>query len=116
MIFTLVLALAFAVVAVIFALANPMMVAVSFFGYSVEGSLALFILLAVGVGIVIGVLVMLPGTVKRSLALSSQRKKLKGLEKKLDEHKAKVTELEEKEKANKPVVEDELPDDPMLKL
>jgi len=68
-IFTLILALAFAIVAVIFALENPMIVGVSFLGREVEGSLALFILLAVIVGVIIGMLVMVPGTIKRTLDL-----------------------------------------------
>jgi len=98
MIFTLILALAFAVVAVIFALANPMIVPINFFGLQTEGSLAMFILIAIGVGIVIGVLLMTPGAVKRNLVLAGQKKKLKGTEKELDQHKTKMTELEQKVK------------------
>ena len=100
-IFTLILALAFAVVAVIFALANPMIVQVNFFGMQQEpgGSLAIFILIAVALGILIGVLVMTPGAIKRNLALSGEKRKRKGTEKELDKHKSKVTELEDKEKA-----------------
>ena len=100
-IFTLILALAFAVVAVIFALANPMIVQVNFFGMQPEpeGSLAMFILIAVALGILIGVLVMTPGAIKRNLALSGEKRKRKGTEKELDKHKSKVTELEDKEKA-----------------
>ena len=98
MIFTLILALAFAVVAVIFALANPGIVAINFFGLQTEGSLAMFILIAIGVGIVIGVLLMTPGAIKRNLALAGQKKKLKGTEKELDQHKTKMTELEQKVK------------------
>ena len=90
MVFTLILALAFAIVAVIFALQNPMMVTVSLFGYPVVGSLALFILIAVGFGIIIGVLVMTPGRIKSSLANVRSRKKIGSLEASLDEHKAKL--------------------------
>ncbi|NQU31381.1 MAG: LapA family protein [Anaerolineae bacterium] len=97
-IFALILALAFAVVAVVFALANPMIVSVNFFGFQTEGSLALFILVAVALGILIGVLMMMPGAIKRSVALSMEKKRLKGTEKELDEHKTKVTELKEKGK------------------
>lgn len=89
-IFTLVLALAFAILAVIFALENAVMVTMSFFGREVEGSLALFILLAVGLGIVIGMLVMVPSTIKHSLELRNNRKKIDGLEKSLDEQKAQI--------------------------
>ena len=86
-IFTLILALAFAIVAVIFALENPMLVTVSFLGREVEGSLALFILLAVIVGSIIGMLVMVPGMVRHTLELRSHRKRIGGLEKSLDEQK-----------------------------
>ena len=87
-ILTLILALAFAIVAVIFALQNPTMVTVSFFGSSIEGSLALFILSAVILGILIGVLVMIPGTIRHSLELRNHRKRIGDLEKSLDIQKA----------------------------
>ena len=85
MIFALILALAFAIVAVIFALQNSMMVTVSLFGYPFEGSLALVILVAVAVGIFIGVLVMTPGRIKSSLSNARNRKMIGSLEAKLTE-------------------------------
>jgi uncharacterized integral membrane protein len=90
MIITLILALAFAIVAVIFALQNPTMVTVSLFGYQITDSLALFILIAVAVGILIGVLVMTPGRIKGNLANARSRKKIGSLEASLDEQKAKL--------------------------
>ena len=87
-ILTLILALTFAIVAVIFALQNAMTVTVSLFGSSVEGSLALFILSAVILGILIGVLVMMPGTIRHSLELRNHRKRIGDLEKSLDAQKA----------------------------
>ena len=87
-IFALILALAFAILAVIFALENAMIVTVSFFGSQVEGSLALFILLAVLLGVIIGMLVMMPGTVRHSLELRNNRKRIGDLEKSLDEQKS----------------------------
>jgi len=94
MVFALILALAFAVVAVIFALQNPTMVTVSMFGYPFEGSLALVILVAVAVGILIGVLVMTPGRIKSSLSNARNRKKIGSLEASLDEHKSKLAATE----------------------
>ena len=85
MVFSLILALAFAIVAVVFALQNPMMVTVSLFGYPFEGSLALVILMAVALGILIGVLVMTPGRIKSSLSNARHRKKIGTLEAKLTE-------------------------------
>jgi uncharacterized integral membrane protein len=92
MVFTLILALTIAILAVFFALENTMMVTVSFFGYGVDGSLALFILIAVGMGVLIGVLIMTPGRIKSSMSNARNRKKINRLETSLDEHKAKLIE------------------------
>jgi putative membrane protein len=94
MVFALILALAIAIVAVFFALENTMIVTVSFFGYAVTGSLALFILAAVAIGLLIGVLIMTPGRIKSSLSNARNRKKIGSLETSLDEHKSKLAELE----------------------
>ena len=85
MVFALILALAISIVAVFFALENTMPVTVSFFNYAVEGSLALFILLALGLGVLIGVLIMTPGRIKSSLSNARNRKKIGSLEAKLTE-------------------------------
>ncbi|MFO3797550.1 MAG: lipopolysaccharide assembly LapA domain-containing protein [Anaerolineales bacterium] len=89
MILALVLALAFAILAVIFALQNPMIVTVSFLTYKGEWALALLILVSVGVGILIGILVMLPGTLRRAWMVGGLRRKVSDLEKALEEQKAK---------------------------
>jgi len=99
MIFTLIIALAFAVVAVIFALGNPDPVTVSFLSFQITESLALILLGAVALGILIGILLMTPSAVKRNLALAGEKRKLKGSEKELGKQKTKLTEMEEKEKA-----------------
>jgi lipopolysaccharide assembly protein A len=93
-ILTLILALTFAILAVIFALENPVLVTMSFLGQEVEGPLAVFILLAVIIGIAIGMLVMAPATIKHSLDLRNHRKRIDGLEKSLDEQKAKIATAE----------------------
>ncbi len=111
MIFTLILALAFALVAVIFALGNTDPVTISFLTWSLEEQpLALVLLIAVALGILIGVLLMSPSAIKRNLALAGQKKKLKGSEKELEQHKAKVAEFEEKEKAEERAKEEEIAD------
>ena len=94
MVFALILALAIAVVAVFFALENTMMVTVSFFGYTVDGSLALFILISLGIGVLIGVLMMTPGRIKSSLSNARHRKKIGSLETSLEEHKARLSQAE----------------------
>jgi len=98
MIFTLILALAFAIVAVIFALGNTDVVTVSFLAWQVEQPLALVLLVSVALGLLIGILLMTPGAIKRNLALSGEKRKRKETEKELDKHKSKVVEMENKEK------------------
>jgi uncharacterized membrane protein YciS (DUF1049 family) len=94
MIFALILALAISIVMVFFALENPMMVTVSFFGYAVEGSLALFILAAMGIGVLIGLLLMAPSRIRSGLSNARQRKKIGTLEASLEEQKNKIAALE----------------------
>jgi uncharacterized integral membrane protein len=94
MVVSLILALAFAIVAVIFALQNTAVVTVTFFSLSFEGSLALVILVAVALGILIGVLVMTPGRVKSSLVSARNRKKIGELEASLNEQKSKLAAME----------------------
>jgi uncharacterized integral membrane protein len=86
-ILALILALAFAIVAVVFALQNPMTVTVSLFSYSLEGSLALFILVSVILGVIIGMLVILPGTIRHRFEVRNHRRRIGDLEKSLDEQK-----------------------------
>jgi uncharacterized integral membrane protein len=94
MVISLILALVIAILAVFFALENTMMVTVSFFGYGVDGSLALFILIAMGVGVLVGVLIMMPGRIKTGLSNARHRKKIGSLEASLEEHKARIIEAE----------------------
>lgn len=97
MVLTLIFALALAIVAAIFALQNPTLVVANFFDYKVESSLALFVLIGLGVGLLIGILVMTPGRIKSSLANSRHRKKIVELESSLEQHKAKAVIVEKKE-------------------
>ena len=110
MIFTLILALTFAVVAVIFALGNPDPVTVTFLNFQVTESLALVLLVTVAFGILIGVLLMAPSAIKRNLALAGEKRRLKGTEKELDKHKTKVSEFEEKAKEEERAKEEVISD------
>lgn len=98
MILALILALVFAIFAVIFALQNPTVVQVSFLTYQGEWALALLILVSVGVGILIGILVMLPGVLRRAWTVGILRRKVNELEKALQE---KANELEKALQAQK---------------
>lgn len=93
-ILTLILALVFALLAVVFALENPVIVTMSFFGRKLEGSLALFILLGMALGVIIGMLVMTPGSVKHNLELRNHRRRIGDLEKSLEDQKAQITSAE----------------------
>jgi putative membrane protein len=90
----LIFALVISVIAVIFALQNPDPVTVSFLAWEVDGSLSLVLLVTLAIGAVIGLLVLAPSTIKHTLAASGHRKRIGLLEKELDEHKAKVAELQ----------------------
>ena len=105
MVFTLIIAFALAIVAAIFALQNPTMVSANFFGYMVDGSLALFVLIGLAVGFLIGVLVMAPGRIKSGIANSRHRRKIAELETSLGQNKVQPAPVEKKESpaAPKPV-------------
>ena len=90
----LIAALIIAVVAVIFALQNSLTVTISFFAWKVAGSLSLILLIALAIGVVIGLLVLAPSAIKNSISASSHRKRVGSLEKELDEHKTKIAELQ----------------------
>lgn len=90
----LIVALVIAVIAVVFALQNTLTVTITFFVWTVTGSLSLILLVTLAIGAVIGMLVLAPSTVKNSLAASGHRKRIGALEKELDEHKTKVAELQ----------------------
>jgi uncharacterized integral membrane protein len=87
MVLTLIFAVALSIIATVFALQNPTPITAHFFGYDVPGSLALFVLLGLGVGLLIGILVMTPGRIKSGLANSRHRKKIVELESSIQQYK-----------------------------
>ena len=108
----LIVALVIAVIAVVFALQNSLTVTITFFVWKVTGSLSLVLLITLAIGAVIGMLVLAPSAIKNSLAVSGHRKRIGALEKELDEHKAKVAELQKP----KPVTPPTPPPSDTLKL
>lgn len=94
MIFALILALLMAIVMVFFALENPTMVTISFFGYAMQGSIALIVMVAMGIGVLIGLLVMTPGRIKSGLSNARRRKEIGNLEASLEEHRSRLSEME----------------------
>lgn len=99
-IFILILALILAIISVVFAVQNPLIVTATLFSLNVKGPMALFVLVGVGVGILIGILVMLPSVLKGVITVSQHRKHINDLEKTVNAQKAKVVE------APKPSVEE----------
>ena len=85
MIFTLIVALILAIVSVVFALQNSDVIEVVFFSLKMEGPFALFILASLAIGVVIGILVMVPSVIKNALTISRSRKQIDGLQKSLRE-------------------------------
>ncbi len=92
----LILALIIAVIAVIFALQNTAAVSVSFFVWQFNQSLALVLLLAAFVGVIIGLLTILPGSIRARWQLAARNKKIASLEKEIEELKEKLANAEQR--------------------
>ena len=90
----LIVALVIAILAVIFALQNSMTIGITFLAWSITGSLSLVLLITLAIGVVIGLLVLAPSAIKNSFSASGHRKRISALEKELEEHKAKIAELQ----------------------
>ncbi len=89
----LILALLVAILAVIFAVQNVAVVAVSFFAWHIQIPLAVALLAALGVGVLITILLSLPGKVKGRWNSASNRKKYSNLEAERDALKAKIDQM-----------------------
>lgn len=87
-------ALVTATIAVIFALQNAPLVTVSFLSWTTSGSLSLVLLITLAIGVLIGLLVLAPAALKKTIVASNQRKRIDILENEVKEHKAKVIELQ----------------------
>ena len=82
MIVSFILTLAVVILAVVLALENTTMVQVSFFGYAVQGAIGLFMLIALGVGVVLGILLMVPPLIGHSWTVMQSRRRIAQLENK----------------------------------
>ena len=80
MLISLIIAVVLIIVAVFFASYNQTMVAVNFFGYQVQGTVGLLMVVALGLGVLLGVLSMLPSVISRSWALMRHKRKLQELQ------------------------------------
>lgn len=91
-----IISIVIAIIAVIFALQNMAAVTVSFLFWNIHGSLALVLLITLGVGVLISILASLPGLVRGKWATSGQKKKLAALEVERNKYKQ-LAETAEKE-------------------
>jgi len=74
-VFYIVLLIAVAILAVIFAVQNSVPITVSFFGWSAQASMSIVLVLTFAAGILIGMLLLFPSIWKRMRELSAQKKK-----------------------------------------
>ena len=104
MIIFVILALVFAIIAVIFALQNAVVITVTFFFWKFDSTLALVLLVTLLAGVVISLLVSLPGLMRNIWSLRGLRKRLVTLD---DERRRFEQRAEEAEKEVK-VLEDQV--------
>lgn len=90
----LILALLIAIVAIIFALQNTAAVTVSFFVWQFHQSLALVLIVTAIVGVLIGILTVLPGSIRGKWRGVNQRKRIDALEKSLQSEKVQREEVQ----------------------
>ena len=86
-----ILGLLLGAVAVMFSLQNIAVVTVSFFNWQLQGSLAIILLLAIGAGVLVCLLLILPGTIQTSVRLRSLSRENTKLIEELRKHKELTT-------------------------
>ena len=82
MIVSLILTLVAMILAVVLALENTTMVQVTFFGYAVQGAIGLFMLIALSVGVLLGILLMVTPLIDHSWTVMQSRRRIARLENK----------------------------------
>lgn len=89
--FLVILALAIALVAVLFAVQNPGFVAINFFGWAIQERLALILLLTLAAGVLVGLLVSIPALIRRNMRISSHRREIEKLKWQFQEQEAQLS-------------------------
>jgi uncharacterized integral membrane protein len=90
MIVSIILLLAAVIAAVIIALENTAMVQVTFFGYAIQGAVGLFMLIALGVGALLGIVLMIPSLIGHSWTVMQSKRRIAELESKPSKKKIKL--------------------------
>lgn len=102
-----VVALILAILVTVFAVQNNQPITISFLFWSIEGSLALVLMITLVLGIVIGVLLMVPGSVRGRLQVGGLQRSLSSLEQeKATAAEAIVTDLAQSEAETAEAVEE----------
>jgi uncharacterized integral membrane protein len=94
MILSLILGLILSLAALVFALQNTQPVRISFLVWHINGSLALLLIIFFFVGLLAGILVILPGRIRSTLAMGRNNKELAEFKIKLDECRGKLEKFE----------------------
>lgn len=78
--FLMIVAIALAALTAVFAIQNSDVIRVSFLGWDWEASLAIILILTLGVGVLVGYLLGLPSRMKKGSQLRQTRRELENLE------------------------------------
>jgi lipopolysaccharide assembly protein A len=89
-----IIALVLVVVAIILMLQNLGTISVSIFLWNIHSSLAMVMLVALAVGVLISLLLLVPGSIRNKMAASGQNKKLAALEDERNQYQKKSEEAE----------------------
>lgn len=88
------IALVLALLVTIFAVQNNQSTTIAFLFWSIDGSLALVLMITLVLGIVIGVLLMIPGSVRSRLEVGSLQRAVRSMEDQSDSEDAATTQQE----------------------
>jgi len=97
-----VIALILALLVTVFAVQNNQDITIRFLLWSIEGSLALVLMITLSLGIVIGVLLMMPGSVRSRLKIGGLQRNVRSLERERERINAAASDQPEVESATKP--------------
>ncbi|MBW4555222.1 MAG: DUF1049 domain-containing protein [Trichormus sp. ATA11-4-KO1] len=75
-----IIAVLVALLAVVFAFQNAVTISITFFDWNLQASLAIVLILTLGIGIIIGLLVSIPNLIKRNLRIAKYKEKVTELE------------------------------------
>ena len=100
MLLLVILGLVIAIVAILFAFQNATIVAINFGFWQFKESLAIILLITLGLGIIISLLLSIPTIIKRGWETSRQKKKILALEAELKSRDTQITIREQTNKIN----------------